>query len=85
VSYSREENYIKAFGKNLAKIRKEKALTQEELAFKVGVEYSQISRIERGIINTSISNVYKIASTLDIHPKDLMDFDFENLPSSTRS
>ena len=66
MNYSREEDFIKEFGKNLTQIRKEKGLTQEELAFKSELEYSQISRIERGVINTSISQVYKIAKALDI-------------------
>jgi transcriptional regulator with XRE-family HTH domain len=74
VNYSREEDFIKKFGKNLSEIRKERKLSQEELAFKCELEYSQISRIERGIINTSISNIYKIAKALDIQPKELLDF-----------
>ena len=74
MNYSREEDFIKKFGKNLSEIRKERKLSQEELAFKCELEYSQISRIERGIINTSISNIYKIAKALDIQPKELLDF-----------
>jgi transcriptional regulator with XRE-family HTH domain len=74
VNYSREEDFIKNFGKNLSGMRKERKLSQEELAFKCELEYSQISRIERGVINTSISNVYKIAKALEIHPRDLFDF-----------
>ena len=74
MNYSREEDFIKKFGKNLSEMRKERKLSQEELAFKCELEYSQISRIERGIINTSISNIYKIAKALDIQPKELLDF-----------
>jgi transcriptional regulator with XRE-family HTH domain len=74
VNYSREEDFIKKFGKHLSEMRKERKLSQEELAFKCELEYSQISRIERGIINTSISNLYKIAKALDIEPKELLDF-----------
>ena len=73
MNYSREEDFIKNFGKNLSDMRKERKLSQEELAFKCELEYSQISRIERGVINTSISNVYKIAKALEIDPKDLFD------------
>jgi len=38
------------------------------------VEISQISRIERGVINTSIGNINAIAKILKIDPKDLFDF-----------
>ncbi|MEO0038923.1 MAG: hypothetical protein RIQ59_2134, partial [Bacteroidota bacterium] len=34
----------------------------------------QISRIERGIINTSIANLQNISIVLDIPLKDLLDF-----------
>ena len=51
-----------------------KSMTQEKLAFSVGIEISQISRIERGILNTSISTIKAIATALDIEVKDLFDF-----------
>lgn len=54
-------------------MRKQKGFTQEELAFKMGVEISQISRIERGISNTSISTVNAIAVALEIPLKVLVD------------
>ncbi len=38
------------------------------------IEYSQIVRIENGIIGPTITTVYKIAETLNISLKDLFDF-----------
>ena len=38
------------------------------------MEYSQISRIERGIINTSISHVFAIAKALKVEPSELFTF-----------
>lgn len=70
----RNNEFLIAFGKNLKKIRKEKGITQEKLAFSIGVEISQISRIERGILNTSISTTEAIAKAIDIPLKDLFDF-----------
>lgn len=70
----RNTDYLVAFGKNLKKIRLEKGLTQEKLAFSIGVEISQISRIERGILNTTISTAEAIAKALDIPMKELFDF-----------
>lgn len=40
-------------GKNIKKSRKKAGLTQEQLAKKVGVHVSYISRIERGVVNPS--------------------------------
>ena len=53
----------------------ERNFTQEKLANAADIEISQISRIERGIINTSISQVFVIANALNIHPKELFDFE----------
>ena len=74
MNYLKDEKYLKDFGSNLRKVRKEKSITQEKLAFSVGIEISQISRIERGILNTSISTIKAIATALDIEVKDLFDY-----------
>jgi DNA-binding XRE family transcriptional regulator len=60
------------FGNTLRKLRLERGLTQEQLANELGVEISQISRIERGIINTSITNLYAISSVLNIEIHELL-------------
>jgi len=74
VVYKRNDKAIKAFGKRLKEIRKSKDVSQEELAYRCDLELSQIGRIERGVINTSISNVFLIAKALKVEPKDLFDF-----------
>ncbi|WP_083672310.1 helix-turn-helix domain-containing protein [Chryseobacterium sp. RU37D] len=51
---------------SISKLRQQKNLTQKELAFMVDVEISQITRIERGIINTSVLNLMKITDALEI-------------------
>lgn len=57
---------LKKIGKRVQELRLRKNLTQKELAFIVDVEISQITRIERGIINTSILNLMKIVDALEI-------------------
>tara|TARA_R110000868_G_scaffold32459_2_gene118067 strand:+ start:1144 stop:1368 length:225 start_codon:yes stop_codon:yes gene_type:complete len=69
-----EKEFLLAFGKNLRLLRKEKGLTQEELANELDVEISQISRIERGVISTSVSNCFKISKVLKISIQDLFVF-----------
>ena len=66
------------FGNTLRKLRLEKGFTQEQLANELGVEISQISRIERGVINTSITNLYAISRILNIEVSELFDFDVKN-------
>jgi transcriptional regulator with XRE-family HTH domain len=74
VNNVKDINYIKEFGLNLKKIRLEKNFTQEVLAYSSDLPISQIGRIERGEINTTISTVKAIAKALEIHPKELFDF-----------
>jgi len=66
----RDEEGIKAFGKRLREIRLEKGVSQESLAYTTDLHLSQIGRIERGEISTSISFVYLFAKTLGVEPKD---------------
>ena len=66
-----EKELHKRFGKKLAEIRKQKNLSQEELAWEAGVGDNQIGRIERGENSPSLSTVFKIAKALGIAPKDL--------------
>lgn len=65
---------IKKFGEQLRVIRKAKGLSMEKLAELTSFEYSQISRIELGQINTSLDTIFKLAKALNISPKDLFDF-----------
>jgi len=74
VKYYRDEDFLKKFGKRLKQVRKAKKITQEELAFRTDFELSQIGRIERGTINTSISHVAAIAKALDIQAIELFKF-----------
>jgi transcriptional regulator with XRE-family HTH domain len=74
VNNIRNVEFIKAFGENLKKIRSEKKMSQEELANSSDIPISQIGRIERGEINTTISTVHAISYSLEIDIKELFNF-----------
>ena len=40
--------------------------SQEQLANELGIEISQISRIDRGVVNTSFSTLYSISKVLNV-------------------
>lgn len=63
------------FGNALRELRLVKGFTQEQLANELGVEISQISRIERGVINTSVTTLYAISKKLKIEVSELFVFD----------
>jgi transcriptional regulator with XRE-family HTH domain len=77
VNNVKDIKYIKKFGENLKQIRLNKNLSQEVLAFTADIPISQIGRIERGEINTTISTVKVLAEALDISVKELFDFDIK--------
>ena len=54
-------------------LRKKKQLTQSELAEKLGMEKGQISKIENGKFNLTLSTINKIALALDTR----INFDFQ--------
>lgn len=72
--YYRDEKFIKKFGLQVRELRKTKGISQEKLAGDTGFEVSQIGRIERGEINTSISHVAAIAKALKVKPEELFQF-----------
>lgn len=75
VALEKDKIFLIAFGKNLKKLRKEKGLSQAQLAFEANIELSQISRIERGQINTTIANVKLISKILEIPLVNFFDFE----------
>jgi transcriptional regulator with XRE-family HTH domain len=55
-----KEDFSIMLGTKIRELRKRKGLTMQQLANEVGIEYIQLSRIERAKINTTIYQVYII-------------------------
>jgi transcriptional regulator with XRE-family HTH domain len=62
----------KTIGKNISFYRKKHGLTQQDLAFEVGIELSSISRMEQGKLYPRIKTLEKIASVLKVQPYQLL-------------
>ncbi len=60
-------------GQRIRKLRLDQKMSIEKLAHEAGIEYTQLSRIELGKINTSIYHIYIISLTLGIELEDLFD------------
>ena len=73
ISHRRNEKAIMTLAKNIKRYRLEKNLTIQELANLIDVDYSQIGRMERGVVNPNISIIFDIADALNLEPKKLLD------------
>jgi len=69
----RNERGIAILARNVRKYRTEKGLTISQLALNLEVDYSQVSRIERGVVNATISMIFEIANELKIPPHQLIE------------
>lgn len=69
-----EESYILYLGIHIIQLREKKNMSQQDLSNDSGVTKSQIARIERAQINTTIKTLIKIANALEIETKELLNF-----------
>jgi len=73
VAQLRNQDAMKLIGANVKKYRLERDLTQESLANLSGIDWSTISRLERGVVNTSISVLFALAEAMSVSPSKLLE------------
>ncbi len=62
----------KLVGRNFARLRREKGLTQEEVSARAGFSQQYLSGLERGKRNPSIVTLYELAQALGVDHMDLV-------------
>lgn len=68
-----DRKQVDYLGKKIQKLRKDKELSQDELARRADVPYTTLTKIEIGIIKKpSVFAIAKIAQALDISLDDLL-------------
>ena len=67
-----KEDLKKFIGYNIRTIRIAQKMSIEAMAIKADMDYTQLSRIELGKINTSIFQLYKISKTLQVSIAELV-------------
>lgn len=70
------------FSGRLTKLRKDKGLTQEELAKKVGVGIAQMRRYEKGSSSPTLDVIKNMARTLGISADELIFDESERVPAA---
>lgn len=72
--YTTEEQHLLCrLGENIRRIRKQKKLSQEALAFQAGLDRTYVGSVERGERNVAVLNLVRIARVLHTSLSDLMD------------
>lgn len=77
-----------AFGRALRKLRKNREMSQEALAFEASVERNYISLLELGRNSASVNVIFKLAKALEVRPSQLIEAaerEITSQPSSQQS
>lgn len=67
----------KLVGRNLARLRREKGLTQEQIAERSGFSQQYLSGLERGRRNPTVVTLYELAQALGVSHTELVKPDEE--------
>lgn len=62
-----------AFGKVLRTLRKQAALSQEQLALDADLQRNYISLLERGLNSASIKTIFKLTKVLRVTPSQMLE------------
>lgn len=63
------------FGRRLRLLRQARHISQEELANRAGLDRTYISSCEAGRRNVTLKTIMKLATALDVSPRELIDPD----------
>jgi transcriptional regulator with XRE-family HTH domain len=61
----------------LWEISQNRGITLEDIQDRTDFSYSQVYRIVRGTNNVSVSHIIAVSRALEIHPRELFDFEFK--------
>lgn len=67
-------DFRKSFGQRMQSLRKQKNLSQEELASRIGLDRVSIGYIEQGIRSPKLRTIFLVSKALNISTKDLFSF-----------
>ena len=62
----------RSYGRNLRRIRKERGLSQETLAFRAEVHRTEVSLLERGKRDPGVNMTLRLAGALGVNPGELL-------------
>jgi transcriptional regulator with XRE-family HTH domain len=73
----RSQEFIDKIAKKINEIRAEKGIVQEDIVDRTGFTQKQVWSVLNGKSNPTVSSIEAIAKALEVHPRDLLDFEFD--------
>lgn len=64
---------VQLIGPRIRKMRKERKLTQTELASRIGIQQSDLSRMEKGEYRVSLDTLFRILAEFDVSISEFFD------------
>ena len=74
-----KSTFLVLIGLRLRELRIDRKLSLRQLAMRCDVDYSDIGKIEKGNRNIQLTTILELSKGLEIHPKELFDFNLEDL------
>lgn len=74
VNKAQENEVKKKFGENVRKVRLSKDLSQEKLAFEIGMDLTSVNEIENGHRSPKLATIFKISKALKVSSQKLLPF-----------
>ncbi|MDR0473252.1 MAG: helix-turn-helix domain-containing protein [Treponema sp.] len=68
----KKDDLLVIFGENLKNFRKERNISQEELAFRAELDRTYISGLECGKRNPTLKILVKLANAMNMKPNELL-------------
>jgi len=72
-----DEGFLKQLGSRIRELRQLRGLTQQELAYRIGMEKSNLSVIENGKSNPQILTLVRLSSALEASLGEMLQFEFD--------
>lgn len=73
VATSPKIRQVQLVGRKIRRLRKERQLTQTELSARIGIQQSDLSRMEKGEYRVSLDTLFKILAEFDVSIGEFFD------------
>lgn len=69
----RQQEFLKKLGDRVVKLRKERKMSQQDLAYAIGWDKPNLRKIEKGRVNVTVKSLLLLSEALGLSLQELMD------------